>query len=139
MSYGTLVSQRASARVVRLEQGASRPRGVSEVAAGLEAARGGWPPAGAHGRLGVTTLGLTFTPSNPAHGGVLRLALREIRSVELTEGRWQRFIGLRTADHLIWVRTTQPREVAQVIATHAHRARSTATAERHQRRGRQVG
>lgn len=119
MSYGVLASKSGQLLV---EPGRPGDGGATEQAlARFVDRRGkGWAP----GRVTLTRLHLSYLPGSASRGAPpLNIALGDVESVEIGEGRVTRTIGIVTATHTIRFRCTGAQPFAQAVATAAQDAR----------------
>lgn len=119
MSYGVLASKSANV-MVETTSGV----GGSDSDVVLDRFQGIWGASWVPGRLTVTRLHVSFIPNRTGRGmAMMDLNLRDIQVVELGGGRVSKVMSLRTATHVVHVRTLGAEKLAQEIAKLAEAAK----------------
>jgi len=115
MSYGTLLTRTAHVRV--------EPTGRPQPASPLHRFEQTWNGIWVSGRVSLTSLTLTFIPHRLGpQVKPLRWTMRDITSVELTPGRVQRAVGVRTDGHVTWIRTLGAAGLAEALTEQVAKA-----------------
>jgi hypothetical protein len=121
MSYGVVGSKSAHV-LVELTTGT----GGTDADRVLDDFQSGHGAVWVAGRITLTRLHLTFVPTRPVRGlGITELHLRDIAGVEIGGGLVSKVIGIRTARHVVRLRTGGAPVFAQAVASAAETARKT--------------
>lgn len=119
MSYGVLASKSAT---VMVETTAGVGRSDSDLV--LDRFQSIWGAVWVPGRLTVTRLHVNVIPNRAGRGmAMMDLNLRDIQVVELSGGRISKVMGLRTASHVVHVRTLGAEKLALEVAKLAEAAK----------------
>lgn len=119
MSYGVIASKSASV-MVETTTGV----GGSDSDLVLDRFQGVWGSAWVPGRITITRLHVNFIPSRAGRGiAMMDLHLRDIEQVERSAGRFAKTMALRTASHVVHVRSSGSASLAQEIAELADAAK----------------
>lgn len=119
MSYG-VVGSKSAHLLVETTTGT----GGTDADLALDRFETGYGAAWVAGRITLTRLHLSFVPTRPVRGlGVTELHLRDVTGVEISGGRVARVIGIRTARHVVRLRTTGAPVFAQAVAQAAEEQR----------------
>ncbi|CAN5642118.1 hypothetical protein BH11ACT8_BH11ACT8_32620 [soil metagenome] len=112
MSYGVIASKSAHV-MVETTSGV----GGSDSDLVLDRFQSIWGAAWVPGRLTVTRLHVNVIPNRAGRGmAMMDLSLRDIQVVELGGSRMSKVMGLRTATHVVHVRTLGAEKLAQELA-----------------------
>jgi hypothetical protein len=121
MSYGVVGSKSAH---VLIEVTAGT--GGSEADRALDDFQAGYGAVWVAGRITLTRLHLIFVPSRPVRGlATTELHLRDVTGVEIGGGLVSKVIGIRTARHVVRLRTGGAAVFAQAVASAAEAARAS--------------
>jgi hypothetical protein len=119
MSYGVIGSK--SVHLLVESTGRVVGTDADEV---LDRFQTGYGAAWVPGRITLTRLHLMFLPTRPGLGlAMAELSLGDVTGVEISAGRVTRVIGIRTARHVVRLRTTGAPLFAQAIAEGAEHLR----------------